>query len=345
MPNNDLRDLWRSLFRLSPADGDHRAAFRVGASVAVPTIALILGGRTDLIIYAVFGAFTGMYGRAESHQLRVVHQVQAGVLLVTGTAIGVSLSALHLHSWVLIGVASLFAAAGSLFADRVRLIPAGPFFGLFALGACSAVPLAVDAWVAVLLSAASAAFSVVVGFAGWFRTREWIRGIRRPTPTTRGDREHTTVPLAVGYAASVGLAGSVSMLAGIGHPYWAMAAAAVPLAAASTSGRVLRGIHRVLGTMLGLVVTAVIVLILPTDASIVFATLVIALQFPTELFMTRNYALALVFFTPLILIMTQLANPANPGVLLVDRAVETLLGATIGIGVVLAMRPWASRRT
>jgi hypothetical protein len=31
----------------------------------------VIAGRPDLIIYAVFGSFTGMYGRAEYHRLRL----------------------------------------------------------------------------------------------------------------------------------------------------------------------------------------------------------------------------------------------------------------------------------
>ena len=58
----------RALHRLEPANNDHLAALRVAISVALPSLFLLAAGRTDLIIYAVFGALTGMYGRSESHQ-------------------------------------------------------------------------------------------------------------------------------------------------------------------------------------------------------------------------------------------------------------------------------------
>ena len=68
----------------------------------------------------------------------------------------------------------------------------------------------------------------------------------------------------------------------------------------------------------------------PGHEAAVLALLVIVLQFTTELFMTRHYGLAMVSFTPVILLMTQLAAPSDPHVLVTERAVETLLGRPDG---------------
>lgn len=296
----------------------------------MPTLALLALGHPELTIYAVFGAFTGMYGRAEPHPLRRQHQLRAAILLVSGVGVGVLLSALHVTTWTLVSVSAVLAAAGSVFADRSGLRPSGPFFGLFALGACASVPLGVAPITAITIAVGSAGFSMVVGFAGWFRHRRPLGTVRRSVP-------HGPVGLnALCYLLAVGVAGSVSALFGLSHPIWAMAAAAVPLAVAGLSDRVRRGAHRVLGTLLGVGVTAVILLPFGMPAPAVLVLLVIALQFPTELFMTRNYGLALVFFTPLILLMTQLAHPTDSVELLIDRAGQTLLGASVGIAVAVA---------
>ncbi len=100
--------------------------------------------------------------------------------------------------------------------------------------------------------------------------------------------------------------------------------------------RVQRGIHRVFGTYAGLGVTAGVLLLHP--GTTVLVILVMALQFPAELFMVRHYGLALIFFTPVILLMTQLASPVDPMALLADRGLETLIGAVVGITVVLLIR-------
>jgi uncharacterized membrane protein YccC len=46
----------------------------------------------------------------------------------------------------------------------------------------------------------------------------------------------------------------------------------------------------------------------------------------------------MVSFTPVILLMTQLAAPADPYVLITERAVETVVGAAIGIAVIVLVR-------
>lgn len=326
----------RAVFSLAPAQNDHLAALRVALSVAVPSLALLLMGRTDLIIYAVFGGFTAMYGRAEPHRFRVRHQFRAASLLLAGVGLGVLLSSQRVDTWVLVAVEAAFAGLASLWADRAGLRPAGPFFSIFALGACASVPLGVAPWAALLIAAASAAFSVLVGFSGWVRTRLWVSGGARPRLSVRGPGNAGSATQAGRYLFAVSVAGGIGLLAGIGHPHWAMAAAAVPLAVEGTKHRVYRGVHRILGTMAGLGVTAVVLFADPGPT--VLALLVIAFQFPTELYMVRHYGLALVFFTPLILIMTQLASPTDPASIIVDRGLETLLGAMVGITIALVLQ-------
>jgi hypothetical protein len=336
----------RVLHRLGPANRDRVSALRVAVSVAVPSLALLAAGRPDLIIYAVFGALTGMYGRSEPHQLRLKHQLQAACVLVGGLGVGVLLSVNQIHSWALVAVESVLAAAGSLFADRVGLRPNGPFFGILALGACASIPTSVPWPLAVLIGAGSAAFAMVVGFGGWVRDRAWQRGAGRDVLPLRGVRRRAAWIHAARYLAAVAAAGSLGVISGSGHPHWAMAAAAVPLAGADLPSSVYRGLHRIVGTLLGLVVVAVVLFpwvgsplrLFPGHETAVVAVLVIVLQFTTELFMARHYGLAMVSFTPVILLMTQLAFPADPRLLVAERAVETLIGACTGIAVVVLIR-------
>ncbi|MDR7166203.1 putative membrane protein YccC [Pseudarthrobacter oxydans] len=127
------------------------------------------------------------------------------------------------------------------------------------------------------------------------------------------------------------------------HPrrHWAMAAAAVPLAAANVASGIYRGIHRIVGTFLGLFIVAFLLLPSPwqldaqKDVSALVMTIIL-FQFSTELFMMRRYGVAMVSFTPVILLVTQLAAPVSPYVLIVERGVETLIGAIVGIVVLIS---------
>ena len=62
----------------------------------------------------------------------------------------------------------------------------------------------------------------------------------------------------------------------------------------------------------------------------------------TELFVGRNYGIAVVAITPLALIIGYLASPTPLVPLLIDRVVETLLGVSVAVVVLLLVR---DRRT
>ena len=319
------------------------SALRVSLSVAGPSVALLILGHPELTLYALIGALTGMYGRTEPHQLRLGHQLGAAGMLVTGVAVGTGLSINGLHSWWLVGIETLLAGLGSVVADRLNFRPSGPFFGLLALGACASVPVTAPWSTAVLIAVGSAAFAIAIGFAGWMRRRVWHPRPIRNAPSLGGLRKQSAGVQAGRYVLAVGAAGAAGVLSGSAYPHWAMAAAAVPLAAADLAGGIYRGIHRVVGTFLGLGIVAVLLLPAPWQLNApqdapALVLVVILLQFTTELFMTRHYGLAMVSFTPVIVLATQLAAPADPYALISERAIETVVGATIGVIILVASR-------
>lgn len=306
---------------------------------------LLIAGRPELLVYAVFGSFAGMYGRREVGRIRIVHQVQAAGLLTLGSALGVLLSVVEASTGVLVVVETLFAIAGSLLADAAGLRPAGPFFFIFALGATATVPAnLVNPLIAVGLCAGTAALAIVIDLVGTPRPRakprNWLAGLplvlRRPLP---GVTLH-----AFRYGIAVGVSGLIGLAMGFEHANWAMAAAAVPLAIidvgrpghAETRLVLIRAGHRTVGTVVGLILAAgLLMLDLPTG---IVAVVAVVLLWPTELFMTRHYAIAIGFFTPLIMLMTELAEPTAPLRMLTLRGVDTVIGVAVGVVVALFVR-------
>lgn len=229
---------------------------------------------------------------------------------------------------------------GSVFADRLNLKPSGPFFGILALGACASVPTTIPWLFAVLIAMASGAFSLSVGFLGLTHARPWRPRARRDHSSLAGPRRQKAFIHAGRYVLAVGAAGTASVLGGSTYSHWAMTAAAVPLASSNLAGGIYRGIHRIVGTFLGLVIVAFLLLPSPwqLDGQKDAPTLVIVIiffQFTTELFMMRHYGVAMVSFTPVILLVTQLATPVHPYVLIFERGVETLVGAIVGMTVLI----------
>ncbi|MUL46218.1 FUSC family protein [Mycobacterium sp. CBMA293] len=314
---------------MTPPMADHRPALRVALGLAVPGVALLAAGRPDLIIYAVFGAITGMYGRTDTRRRRFAHQTQGGLILVLGVAIGVALADSHVAPAVLVIAAVAFATVGSVVTDYLALKPEGPFYGVFALGAIATVPAGrVAPSSAILICAATALLAVLLGILDAPRGSE--PATRLPVPDVRDVLLH-----ASRYAIAITAAGAAGVALGIDHANWAIAAAAGPLAAADASGRIKRGIHRLAGTLIGLVVAAV--LLVPQPSAYVLAACVMVLLFPTELFMAHHHAVALGFFTPLIMLMTDLAKPTSPLNLLTYRGLDTIIGVTAAIAVALLL--------
>jgi uncharacterized membrane protein YccC len=220
--------------------------------------------------------------------------------------------------------------------------PAGSLFHIFAFAAIASIPNQPPLWQAMLVAALTTLFCLLVGFSSRIlpsHRTPWIR----PRPVRRTPNEKRAAWLeGLGYLIAAGLAGTLAtwagQLLGFGHNYWAMVAAVVPLVGHTTRHRIRRGVQRIIGTVLGLVILAGIVLL---DLEPWQTVLVMALcQFGAEMFIIRQYLLAQLFVTPLALISTLLVVPSPPAMLLRDRIIETVIGAAVGIAVVLAPEVW-----
>lgn len=101
--------------------------------------------------------------------------------------------------------------------------------------------------------------------------------------------------------------------------------------------------HRIGGTLLGLVTSAgLLALGLGPVATVL---VVVVLQVLTELFVGRNYGLALLFITPMALLMGQVVAPRPAAALLFDRGSETVIGALVAIAVIWYDEHRRRRRT
>ena len=150
----------------------------------------------------------------------------------------------------------------------------------------------------------------------------------------------------LGYFVTAGLAETLATLVrqwlGFGHDYWTMMTAVVPLVGRSTRHQMQRGIQKIVETLLGLLVLAGILWLGPAPWQMVLV--IAACQFGAELFITRQYLVAQIFVTPLALISTLLVANVPPALLLRDRIVETVIGAAVGVAVVLAPAAWSRVR-
>ncbi|WP_217561681.1 FUSC family protein [Streptomyces sp. GbtcB6] len=135
-------------------------------------------------------------------------------------------------------------------------------------------------------------------------------------------------PLAARTSLGCALAGYASLALGVGRPYWALVTAA-SLYQANVTLTWSRGVQRVVGNLLGvLVFAAVVPLAHLHPAALVLCCL--AFNFGAEALIGRNYWLGSVCVTPMALLVTEFARTQDAGQLVTERVVDTLVGALVG---------------
>ena len=90
-----------------------------------------------------------------------------------------------------------------------------------------------------------------------------------------------------------------------------------------------RGVNRVLGTLVGVAAFALLALLAPQG--LVLALVVGVLQLVTELVIVRHYGLALVLITPLALTIAEAGSGGPVAPLVQDRVVDTVTGAAVAL--------------
>lgn len=337
----------RSMLVLGPGRRDTVPSLRIAVSVGIPLLVLLLTGHLEWSLFASFGSFSSFYARYVPTAVRLGQQARIGVLLVVCVGLGTVIARTApsmpagLHPWITAVGGTLAAAVTSVIIAEHGLRPAGAVFPVFALTAVASAPSSAPVRVAVAIAAASVAWCLLASAAGHL-LGEANRGARPPGPVPGSGTASFRRQEAARYGVAALVAGVLATLSGIASPYWAQVAAVVPLSAPGRRAQVERGLHRVVGTVTGVAVTAFLVSF-PSQPWQVLVWVVV-LQFLAELFVLRNYALALTFITPLALLMVQLAHPRPVGPMLTARVVETAIGAAVGIGVVLGARVVERRR-
>ncbi|WP_346053547.1 FUSC family protein [Amycolatopsis dongchuanensis] len=341
----DRHDLRRALalhgwWRLRPVAGPAgTSALRAMTGANIVLVAVVLAGHTALAPAAAFGGMTAVHARFAPYPVRARLLAAVGAGLVLCVALG---SVVAAAGWGPVPVAVLVAvvaAVAKLLTDAVAAGPPGGLIFVFAVATTAVLPVSwSQAAVQTGVAALAAVVAWCVGMAGWLF-------FRKPHEKAPSWRESLLAAVRLPShelprAAKVGLgvlaAGLLAHFLHLGHPYWTMIAAAAVLQSTHLNHTVHRTVQRVLGTLVGVVLGGLLLAAdLPTPAKL--ACIVVALLCG-ELTVIRNYALAMVFITPLTLLLSSLLTPPDAFGLASDRLLDTVLGALVGLAAAL-VRP------
>ncbi|MBM9469010.1 FUSC family protein [Nakamurella leprariae] len=341
----------RSLIAFNPSPRRWPIAVAAGLSMAVPVAVGALAGRTDLGLLASLGAFTSLYFGAEPRRRRLRLLPVVALALVAVAALGALVAPSHPATLVGLAAVAVASAVGTV---ATRLGPPGAimFILVFGISAQLTGPISSGgAGVAPgpllgLLAAGCVAAYLISALVMSIPAVRWPAAAAAFATPRRRDPIDATDRLSVARQVMASLLG-VGLVTVIGEPrgYWVVGASVAILSIGHRHRvTVVRAVHRITGTVVGVGVFALLALLHPQG--IWLALLFGVLQFVIELVVIRHSALALTFITPLVLLLLSAAHPGSAGRIAVERLVDTGWGALIAV-LVLGIVParWFRERT
>jgi hypothetical protein len=322
-------------------DSRRKPALQAAVSVGLPLVAFALAGHVQSGALASLGALAVLYAPGLPYRRRAARVLGVGAGLVGAIAAGTVVAG---NATGTVAVIALVTGAAVLLSRRFSVAPPGALMPVLVCATATQIPLdAATMATRVELVALGAAIAWLVVMAGAaFRAEaqgiSWPPASPPPWPRIRR--------AAARGAVGTGGAALIALTLGLPRPDWAAVACAAVLVHDGTRTTVRRAGHRAAGTAAGIGVAGLVLAIVPGVFPLV--VLVVALQFVVELLVARNYALAVVFITPLALLQGTLATGELDGPvigLLAGRLVETAIGCALAVAAQAVLPPPGERPT
>jgi hypothetical protein len=320
-----------SLFAFAPSRGPRwQLALQAALGISVPIAVMTIAGQPALGYLAASGAFTVLH----LGSLPVVERVRALPIVAAGLIAAAGLGALASGAvWLASAGLVAVAVASAALAFGFRLGPPGPLFFVLTYGLAAHIigTGSIDGAVYVAAFAIGCLFSYLLSLTPLVLRRVRSRRARPlreilPGPSLTADGRMLLLRVAL-----VSLSGVLlGLVIDPTRTYWVVGSGiAVIGVAAARRAAFQRGLHRMLGTIVGAGVYALLALLHP--AGLLLALLLGVLQFTIEIIVVRHYALALVFITPLVLLLAGAATGTIGSLdIAFERVVDTLVGAALG---------------
>ena len=339
----------RSVFELRPSPPRWHIALQGAVAIGLPTLGFALAGRPELGLLASSGAFLALYltSRSRRDRIRMLPLLAAGFLAASGLGIVASGSPV-------LALVALFAVAAvsAVLCLGFAVGPPGALFFVLVTGVSGHVagPAAlggggIDGLLVLGMLALGLATAYAVVLAPLLLPSVRAADSSVDATPVRFEIDETIRIILIRLIAASAIAVLVSAPLGVHRAYWVVVAVVAIL---QNGHRLrltfLRGVHRVVGTLAGLGLFALLQLGHPSG--IWLALLLMALQFAVEMVVIRNYGLALVFITPLALTIAAQAGTADIGLIVGERLLDTLIGAAIATAVLIAalvLMRWRAR--
>ncbi|WP_126973382.1 FUSC family protein [Gynurincola endophyticus] len=295
-------------------------------SVSVPFfVAYALGFMQDGI-QASIGGLVSLYIHSGSvkRRMKVLLLVAAGFVVSFGT--GLIFSYNPYISALAIAVFSMFVHG---LKNRYRLPAPGNFFFIMVASIGCFMPYNPQTILLKMsILSAGALWACLLGFLyALYITRKFPHQPKAKTPPKRKDVS-TVESILIGIIMGASILASHALK--LPNPYW------VPISCLAIiqgiNQRIVwhRTIQRIIGTIIGLGIAWLLLKI--NHHPLFLGVCIMVLQFLIELFIVRNYGLAVIFITPMTIFLAEAGafSTLQPDELFVYRFIDILVGAMIG---------------
>jgi hypothetical protein len=328
---NDLRSAVRreirSLFQLKKTE----RLWHIPALASLCTgLPLLLGysiGRLEYGLLACLGGLAILYMPSTRLEHRMITQALCAFGFVLSFTIGICFS---FNPYISAAVLGFYGFGVNFLTRHFRLPAPGNFFFIMIASMASCMPVDIPTIPTKIgLIALGAIFACIFAFLySIYITWRFPHNLQFP-PAPRKTMAIMTESITVGIFAFSSLL--IAHLSKLDNPYWIPISCLAVMQGVSVSHVWQRGIHRIAGTFVGMGVTW---LLLQMDMTpLIICVSILILQFIIEMLVVRHYGLAVIFITPMTVLLSEIAGASSidPTQLVSLRVLDITIGSCIGI--------------
>lgn len=296
--------------------------------VGIPLLTGLFFGRLHDAILACTGGLVILYIPSTNIAARMRTMVICSLGFMVSFAVGLAFSFDPLLSALMLGMLSF---AVHWLTHRFYQRPPGNFFFIMLLSMASCMPYQPDTIAfktgmlglgALLACVLAWLYSILI--VSKYPSQQAVR------PTAEKRIRFTGIFTSSVIGLVMGLSLLMAHLLKLNNPYWVPISCIAVMQGANRRHVWQRSLQRILGTFIGLGLGWLILSFHPTAIAVCLSILV--LQFIVEMLIVRHYGLAVIFITPLTLLLAEAgrAMTADPAALISARFIDIVLGSLIG---------------
>lgn len=315
------------LIELKPSAYKWHVPLYHAACIGTPLLVCLLINKFEFALMATIPTLVALYYPEKSTTAnRMLCMFLCSFGMILSVAIGLLFSFSMLWSIVVFGV---FSAAMHWLSNFYKLHNPRSFFFIMSASVAFCIPATLEST------------PQMIGLVALGTISTCIISFIYSLIIQQKDESHTNVEIEFDKSFDpfqsiiVGVFMSISMFIafyfGIDKPYWVPIACLTILQGVSFSHVKMRSIHRVVGTTIGIGIVWLLSLYISSPLAVIIA--IMSLQFIVGSLIPRNYGLAVMFITPLTILLADF-NPDGIGIpidTMTARLTDNILGCILGL--------------